>query len=223
MQRTGIMAVLLLTQGIALFGCTSAPDPNRPGFEILDKHFTVEIPSGYCMPSKAMAAGFDSLAAQNNDKVMMINLVDCAENAKYVSATHYFSIMTYSDPARMKLTKAQLFQGFVPDFEDKAFLTLLQGKGGFEQVKARLAKAPGQPLGKDGNLFPKARDARCLYAGGTYGPLPLTPETSNAVIDCQMSIEDRQVIIFHHGSGKKDLLAMVREVARLAASIRVED
>ncbi len=194
-------------------------DNDQPMFHIGEQNFTYALPKGFCHASADWQRSFASTAAQNSDKRFLGQLVDCVENARWANSPNYILIMAFSDPARQKIDKAGLLQGYQPNMDPKQFAGLLHSNRTFDDLKRAVAGMPESPVGKEGYLFPEVNDENCLFSGGFYGQPPLTPENRGAVINCTASVGGYQFLIMYNADGKQDPLEMARKVSRLVGSI----
>jgi hypothetical protein len=204
-----------------LIGCGGKKAADTPGFEVLGQAFAVDPPKGFCLAEGLTAQGFDQLASQNADKVLLANFVKCAENDTRTPARTYFSILTRRNPDKMKITQAALFAEEVPDVVPEDFAKLLDQNANFDAVKKTPVKNRRDAFGAEGNLMPRTRDAFCVYGGGRYRRLDSKgSETFRSVVTCGASIQDRRIAIFFHADGPNDLMDMARTVRSLARSIK---
>jgi hypothetical protein len=204
-----------------LSGCSNDKAADAPLFEVLGQPFAVEAPKGFCLAKGLTAQGFDQLASQNADKVLLANFVKCSENDSRTPARTYFTILTQRDPNRIKVSRAALFAEEVPDIAPDAFAKLLDRNANFAAVKKTPVKNQKDAFGAEGNLMPRTRDDLCVYGGGRYRRTNSAgSEDFRSVVTCGASIKDRRISVFYHADGPNDLMDMARTVRSLARSIR---
>lgn len=213
--------ILLATAtAAALAGCGTGKDTETPGFTVLDASYTYALPKDFCPASEEWRKVFAPVAAQNRDKAILVQLVDCVDNAKYVNSPNYIVLGTMSDKARVPLTKEGLFRDFKPEVDDQQFRKLLDSGANFADLKRAQTEASGGEGEVSPDLFPKSSDGTCLFTGGRYGADTSDPEASATVINCRASVDGHQIFVMHNGDGKQDLLAMARRVSGLVGSIQ---
>jgi len=212
--------LLATTVAAALAGCGAGTDAETPGFAVLDAHYTYALPRDFCPASEEWRKGFAPVAAQNRDKAILVQLVDCVENAKYVNSPNYILLGTMSDKARVPLTKEGLFRDFKADVDEAQFRKLVDSGASFADLKRAEAETPGREAEVSPDLFPHSSDGTCLFTGGRYGSDTSNPERSATVINCRASVDGHQIFVMHNGDGKQDLLAMARRVGALVRSIK---
>lgn len=196
-------------------------DGRRPAFQIAGQEFFVDPPEGFCAAQGLTAMGFEQLASQNADKVLLANFVKCSENDSAKPARTYFSILTLRDPVKMKITQAALFEEETPDIPPEVFAKLLNQNASFDDVKKVPVKDAKSAFGTKGNLLPRARDGLCVYGGGRYIRQDRNGvEVTRSVATCGASIGGRRIAIFYHVDGPVDLMDMTRTVRSLALSLK---
>jgi hypothetical protein len=203
-----------------LAGCGGGTDAETPGFAVLDAGYTYALPKGFCPASEEWRKVFAPVAAQNRDKAILVQLVDCVDNAKYVNSPNYIVLGTMSDKARVPLTQEGLFRDFKPGVDEGAFRKLLDSGASFADLKRAETETPGRVGEVSPDLFPNSSDGTCLFTGGRYGSDTSDPEASATVINCRASVDGHQIFVMHNGDGKQDLLAMARRVSGLVGSIK---
>lgn len=204
----------------ALVGCGTGTDTETPGFAVLDARYAYALPNDFCPASEEWRKMFAPVAAQNRDKLILVQLVDCVDNAKYVNSPNYIVLGTMSDKARVPLTKEGLFRDFKAEIDDQRFGKLLDSGASFADLKRAEAETRGREEDVSPDLFPNSSDGTCLFTGGRYGSDTSDPEQSATVINCRASVDGHQIFVMHNGDGKQDLLAMARRVGGLVRSIK---
>jgi hypothetical protein len=206
---------------LAVAGCRGDKATDAPLFEVSGQAFAVEAPKGFCLAKGLTAQGFDQLASQNADKVLLANFVKCSENDSRTPARTYFTILTQREPNKMKVSRAALFAEEVTDIAPDAFAKLLDQNANFAAVKRTPVKNQKDAFGAEGNLMPRTRDDLCVYGGGRYRRTNSAgSEDYRSVLTCGASIKDRRISVFYHADGPHDLMDMARTVRTLARSIR---